>query len=66
MTSPHSFRFDRQVEVEGQLFMVHSVDTGVPHAVIFVDDIDAIDVVALGRELRNHPLFAPAGTNVIV
>ena len=64
MTSPHSFRFDRQVEVAGQLFMVHSVDTGVPHAVIFVDDIDATDVVALGRELRYHPVFAPAGTNV--
>jgi diaminopimelate epimerase len=64
MTSPHSFRFDRQLEVAGQMFMVHSVDTGVPHAVIFVDDIDTADVVGLGRELRYHPAFAPAGTNV--
>ncbi len=64
MTSPHSFRFDRQVEVAGQLFMVHSVDTGVPHAVIFVDDIEATDVIGLGRALRHHPVFAPAGTNV--
>jgi diaminopimelate epimerase len=64
MTSPHSFRFDRQIEVAGQLFMVHSVNTGVPHAVIFVDDIDAVDVVGLGRQLRFHPVFAPAGTNV--
>ena len=44
--------------------MVHSVDTGVPHAVIFVDDIQATDVVGLGRQLRHHPVFAPAGTNV--
>lgn len=64
MTSPHSFRFDRQVEVEGQILMVHSVDTGVPHAVIFVDDIQATDVIGLGRQLRHHPVFAPAGTNV--
>ena len=64
MTSPHSFRFDRQIEVAGQLFMVHSVDTGVPHAVIFVDDIEATDVIGLGRALRHHPVFAPAGTNV--
>lgn len=64
MTSPHSFRFDRQVEVEGQMLMVHSVDTGVPHAVIFVDDIQATDVIGLGRQLRHHPVFAPAGTNV--
>ena len=64
MTPPHSFRFDRQIEIAGQLFMVHSVDTGVPHAVIFVDDIDSVDVVGLGRQIRNHPDFAPAGTNV--
>jgi len=64
MPPPHSFRFDRQVEVAGQMVMVHSVDTGVPHAVIFVDDIDAIDVIGLGRQIRLHPVFAPAGTNV--
>ncbi|MDD2463906.1 MAG: diaminopimelate epimerase [Desulfobulbus sp.] len=64
MTAPHSFRFDRQVEVDGQMFMIHSVDTGVPHAVIFVDDIQSTDVVGLGRQLRHHPVFAPAGTNV--
>ena len=27
-------------------------------------DPDDLDVVALGRELRFHPLFSPAGTNV--
>lgn len=64
MTPPHSFRFDRQIEVAGQMFMVHSVDTGVPHAVIFVDDLAIVDVVGLGRLIRHHPVFAPAGTNV--
>ncbi len=64
MTPPHSFRFDRQIEVAGQMLMVHSVDTGVPHAVIFVDDLAAVDVVGLGRLIRHHPAFAPAGTNV--
>ena len=64
MTPPHSFRFDRQLEVAGQMFTVHSVDTGVPHAVIFVDDVDAVDVVDLGRQIRRHPAFAPAGVNV--
>ena len=64
MTPPHSFRFDRQIEIAGHLFMVHSVDTGVPHAVLFVENIDSVDVVGLGRLIRNHPDFAPAGTNV--
>ena len=64
MTPAHSFRFDLPVEVVGQPFVVHSVDTGVPHIVLFVDQLDAIDVVGMGRLLRHHPLFAPAGTNV--
>ncbi len=40
------------------------VNTGVPHYVLFVANVDAINVDALGRELRHHPAFAPAGTNV--
>ncbi len=41
----------------------HFVNTGVPHAVIFSDDADQLDVARLGRELRYHDRFAPAGTN---
>jgi diaminopimelate epimerase len=64
MPSPHSFHFDRQLEVAGQMHMAHSVNTGVPQVVIFVDDSDTVDVVGLGRQIRHHPAFAPAGTNV--
>lgn len=64
MTPAHSFRFDLPVEAAGQSLVVHSVDTGVPHIVLFVDHLDTVDVVGLGRQLRHHALFAPAGTNV--
>jgi diaminopimelate epimerase len=40
-----------------------SVNTGVPHVVLAEEDLDAVDVTGLGREIRNHPLFSPAGTN---
>ena len=40
------------------------VDSGVPHAVVFVPDAGAVDVCGLGRSLRWHSAFAPAGTNV--
>jgi diaminopimelate epimerase len=40
------------------------VHTGVPHVVFFTEDLDAEPVLALGREVRHHPRFAPAGTNV--
>lgn len=40
------------------------VNTGVPHYVLFASNIDMLDVEMIGRELRHHPAFAPAGTNV--
>lgn len=43
---------------------VHSVNTGVPHLVIPVDDIEDVAVVEWGSRLRHHDLFAPDGTNV--
>jgi diaminopimelate epimerase len=42
----------------------HSCNTGVPHLVIPVEDIDAVDVRKWGRDFRFRDRFAPAGTNV--
>ena len=39
-------------------------NTGVPHAVLFVENNENIDVVKEGRYLRNHKAFSPKGTNV--
>ncbi len=39
------------------------INTGVPHAVMRVDDLEHCPVVELGRMVRNHPLFAPSGAN---
>jgi diaminopimelate epimerase len=40
------------------------IDVGVPHAVITVPHIQTVDVATLGPSIRNHPSFAPHGTNV--
>lgn len=37
---------------------------GVPHAVVWVDDLEALAVDELGRALRFHAAFAPAGANI--
>ncbi|WP_051822295.1 diaminopimelate epimerase [Desulfonatronum thiodismutans] len=42
----------------------HFVNTGVPHLVVFSSDVAALDVQDLGCRFRNHPKFAPSGTNV--
>ncbi len=41
----------------------HSVNTGVPHAVVFVDDLPGLDIVKVGAATRYHDYFAPKGTN---
>lgn len=44
--------------------LVYVVNTGVPHAVVFVDELHAIDVNGWGRRIRFHPALAPEGVNV--
>jgi diaminopimelate epimerase len=43
---------------------IYFINTGVPHLVIFVDDLESVDVAGLGAKYRYHEAFAPAGTNV--
>ena len=52
-----------KVPLQGQEVMVHYLNTGVPHVVVFVDDVDQIDVEQVGKEIRWHPIFQPKGVN---
>lgn len=42
---------------------LHHIDTGVPHAVLIVADLSAIDIQKEGPPIRFHPLFQPKGAN---
>ncbi len=64
VTEPHGLHKDIAITVDGRDAVVHHVNTGVPHTIWFVDDLDRFPVDALGRAVRTHPIFAPAGTNV--
>jgi len=63
-TDPANLMTDYQIELESGPLSVCSVNTGVPHVVVEVDKIDEVDVFKLGREIRFHDRYAPAGTNV--
>jgi diaminopimelate epimerase len=54
---------DRKLEVDGRVVTATCVSMGNPHAVLFVDDVDAAPVRTLGPALGRHPAF-PQGTNV--
>ncbi len=63
MADPFDLELDVDLALEG-VGRVDVINTGVPHVVVFVQDLAATDVVGLGRAIRNHAHFAPAGTNV--
>ena len=64
LPSPTDLKLDYDVALKRGGVNVCSVNTGVPHVIIMKDQIDSVDVVNLGREIRYHADFTPAGTNV--
>ncbi len=61
---PHGLERGMVLDVQGEPLAVDFIDTGVPHAVIFVQDLQGVDVEGIGRRIRFHEAFQPAGTNV--
>ncbi len=64
LTPPKDLALKQTIKVSGTPMEVHSINTGVPHAVLFVPDADKAMVQQLGAEIRFHPHFGPKGTNV--
>jgi len=51
-----------ELEFEGKKYRLYAANTGVPHVVVFVDDLD-FDIIPLARKIRYMDIF-PEGTNV--
>ena len=64
LTSQCDVALNIDAGVDHPFAVVHKANTGVPHLVVPVDDIEAVDVTLWGRALRLSSAFAPAGTNV--
>ena len=60
---PADLRLGIPLDIGGKEYDAQFVNTGVPHTVLFVDEVETVDVEGLGRTIRRHPAFAPAGTN---
>jgi diaminopimelate epimerase len=64
LTTPSDLKLDYPVGLEHKEIFLSSVNTGVPHAVLLVDDVDHMPVEELGRLVRYHKAFGKKGTNV--
>ncbi|HZR17792.1 MAG TPA: diaminopimelate epimerase [Verrucomicrobiae bacterium] len=64
LTAPTGWKLNEKLPLRDGALLVHSLNTGVPHAVLFVPDADKAMVLQLGPEIRRHAHFAPKGTNV--
>lgn len=64
MSDPFDLEMNVDIQIEGLDSPIHFVNTGVPHVVVFVDDLENLDVLKYGAALRYHSQYAPSGTNV--
>lgn len=64
LTKPNGLKLGERVNLSTGETTIHSLNTGVPHAVLYVPDADKAMVESLGPEIRRHAHFGPKGTNV--
>ena len=55
--------FDVPVTIKDRVFRMSSLSWGNPHTVMFIDDVDTLDIKKYGPAIENHPMF-PVRTNV--
>ena len=74
MKNPTAITLDGNLMIADSMVPYHFVDTGAPHVVFYFEELPAEiqsvflseGIDGLGRIVRYHPNFSPAGTNVNV
>jgi diaminopimelate epimerase len=64
MGDPKDLRLGITVPLPNKQVATHFVNSGVPHVIVPVDDLESVDVRGLGSAIRRHEMFAPKGANV--
>ena len=63
MMPPKKIKLEQNIGIGKTIMNIHTVNTGVPHVVHFVENIENYPVKEMGRKIRYHRLFEPEGTN---
>jgi len=64
MPLPTEIKDNLDIIVNDKTWTGHFLNTGVPHFVLFVDDLEADDLFLQAPFIRSHSEFCPRGTNV--
>jgi diaminopimelate epimerase len=64
MTEPTDLRRSVPLQIGEAKRLVHFINSGVPHVVVFVPQISEVDVPREGSAIRHHEAFSPKGANV--
>ena len=70
MKDPAALQLGRKILLDGKILAVNYVDTGSPHVVVLRRELSregsvaSLDVTGIGRKIRYHEAFKPAGANV--
>jgi carbamoyl-phosphate synthase large subunit len=51
------FLINKPLEILGKAYGITTVSMGNPHCVVFLDDIDNLDIQKIGVEFENHSIF---------
>ena len=63
LTAPTEIKLRQRADFGWGEIEYHFMNTGVPHAVVYVPDAEKAEIVARGRAIRHSPIF-PRGANV--
>jgi diaminopimelate epimerase len=63
MSEPKDLRLGIEIPLGDRVVAAHFINSGVPHVVIPVEDLESVDVRGLGSAIRHHELFSPKGAN---
>jgi diaminopimelate epimerase len=64
MSEPTDLQLKVTLTVGNETRNVYFINTGVPHVIVPVVDVEKVDVSQEGAAIRRHEMFAPKGANV--
>lgn len=63
LTDAKNLQLDILIAIDGYNGKAHFLNMGVPHVVVILDDIEKINIIKLGSQIRYYDLFKPDGAN---